>query len=95
MDQLDDQELSAAVAHEMGHLLGAGMIHSVASLRGYDAELDVEKRADAMGVELLKSRGIGANAMVRMLTKVECSRSLPEEYRLAIHSRILAIAARS
>jgi predicted Zn-dependent protease len=95
MDQLDDQELSAAVAHEMGHLLGVGAIHSIASLRGDLAKLDVEKRADAIGVELLKSRGIGAGAMVRMLTKVECSSSLPVECRAAIHSRILAVAAGS
>src|SRR5436190_18571137 len=48
MDCLSDAELSAAVAHEMGHLLADGRVPgAVASLRGCDATLDVEGRADA------------------------------------------------
>ena len=38
MDQLDDSEIQAAVAHELGHLLGDGRVNAVASLRGGTGE---------------------------------------------------------
>ena len=72
VDLLNDQELAAAVAHEMGHLLHDGHLHTVVSLRGCCVSPDVEARADAIGVRLLAGRGIGPGAMVSMLTKV-CS----------------------
>jgi Zn-dependent protease with chaperone function len=93
MDHLDDQELSAVIAHEMGHLLGAGHIHTLASLKGCTGQFDVEKRADAIGVQILNARGIPPSAMIRMLTKVAASDSLPPPVRAAINSRITLLAA--
>jgi hypothetical protein len=85
---LDDAELTAAVAHELGHLLGDGHLHAVVSLNGTRANLDLEERADAFGVELLRSRRLPTAPMRGMLTKLASSRSLPPECVPAIEHRI-------
>jgi predicted Zn-dependent protease len=71
MDLLNDDELAAAIAHELGHLINDGHLHTVVSLRGYCRTPDAEARADATGVELLRSRGINPGSMDRMLRKIE------------------------
>jgi len=88
VDLLNDQELAAAIAHEMGHLLNDGHLHAVASLRGCCVSPDAEARADATGMELLRSRGISANAMVTMLQKVRASLPAPSSCQHAITARI-------
>ena len=70
VDLLNDQELAAAAAHEMGHLLNDGHLHTVVSLRGCCVSPDAEARADAIGVRLLAARGVGRAAMISMLNKV-------------------------
>jgi Zn-dependent protease with chaperone function len=70
---LDDDELAAAVAHEMGHLLEETHAPAVASLDGAGATADPEFRADAAGARLLARTGVPAAAMARMLEKVAAS----------------------
>ena len=87
VDQLTDQELSAVVAHELGHLLSDGRLHSTVSLRGYPSSYDREVRADAAGIRLLQAAGIPPRAMVTMLQKVAGSIDLPQ-VKLAVARRI-------
>jgi Zn-dependent protease with chaperone function len=93
MDHLDDQELRAVIAHELGHLLTDGHLQTVACLKGCCVNPDAEVRADAAGVVLLKTQGISADAMARMLAKVERYGSLPASCRSAMERRIALLSA--
>jgi len=70
VESLDERELSAAIAHELGHLLNDGHLRTVASLRGCCVSPDAEARADATGVEVLRRSGLDPAAMRSMLGKV-------------------------
>ena len=87
VDILNDQELAAALAHEMGHLLNDGRLHSVVSLRGC-ASTDVEVRADAAGAQLLSQCGLSQSLMPQMLRKVNSSDSLAPTCHAALAQRI-------
>lgn len=90
LDRVDDHELAAALAHEMGHLLGDGCGGGqiVVSLRGFNGELDMEQTADLIGVELLRRQAIPGRSMITMLKKVCASGTLSEASRLALDRRI-------
>lgn len=88
VDRLSDRELAAAIAHEMGHLLNDGHLHTVVSLRGCCVSPDAEARADAIGVRLLASRGIGCDAMISMLNKVRASPGLSPSCQEGIGHRV-------
>lgn len=75
-DVLDDDELRAALAHEVGHLLDAGDIPGEAAAlagqasgRRHDAS-GIEARADALACGLLRARGAPLDALPRMLRTV-------------------------
>ena len=58
VDLLDDSELQAALAHELGHLLDRGDLPSLpAALLGDNRVEDPELRADQIGCRLLAVRG--------------------------------------
>jgi Zn-dependent protease with chaperone function len=95
IDHLDDAELQAAVAHELGHLLSDGHVHTVASLRGCCVDPDREVRADATGAALLQSQGLQSTAMISLLQKVAKYGSLPPACCLAIKHRISILAVRT
>jgi Zn-dependent protease with chaperone function len=82
---LNDDELTAAVAHELGHLQARD--HQLASLRGPAAD-DVEARADALGCEIMKSRGISPEVLARALAKVRDAYDTPAQCRDALTRRI-------
>jgi Zn-dependent protease with chaperone function len=94
MDMLDDDELTAAIAHEMGHLLSDGRLHTIAALQGYAMDGDRESRADAAGTALLQARGLGPVVMIHMLQKVEASPLVPSQYKLALQQRIAILSHR-
>jgi Zn-dependent protease with chaperone function len=93
LDLLDDDELAAALAHEMGHL-------SVGPATGYaaladeaDAEpaagtADVETTADAAGCDLLRASGLSLAALARALAKVRDAPQTPAACRPALSRRI-------
>jgi predicted Zn-dependent protease len=89
---LDDDELAAALAHEVGHLLADGHLRTAAALRGappHDAPgLDVESRADAAGCGLLTASGCAPGAMSRMLEKVAAAPGASKSARASLKSRI-------
>lgn len=93
VDLLNEQELTAALAHEMGHLLNDGHMHSVVSLRGCDAGLDIEAGADATGAQLLAQRDLAPALMIHMLEKVQTSPSLNSDCRRALLRRIELLRA--
>lgn len=67
LERMDDAEVAAAVAHEIGHLLNDGHLNRPVGLKGCDAAEDEEAAADRTGVELLNRCGIEGAAMRRML----------------------------
>lgn len=88
VDLLTDQELAAAIAHEMGHLLNDGHLHTFVSLRGCCVNPDIEARADSIGVRLLAQHGIGRSVMISMLNKVRSSPGMPSLCQQRIGQRI-------
>jgi len=85
---MDDAELQAVVAHEMGHVLAASS-RMQAGLRGCPIGLEAEVEADRVGRDLVKRNGGNPSAMLRMLRKVAasvpadsaCERGLRERIR--------------
>lgn len=109
VDRLNDAELSAAIAHEMGHLLDGGKLRMIgkdsdssdrADVLGSDrmksegCDVDREVRADAAGVRLLRADGIPPLAMLSMLKKVEMCSVLTPPGRLAIERRLQLLSGR-
>ena len=79
IDRLDDEELAAVLAHELGHLLDSGHLpvstagldeRAPLGLRGAAGADEAEARADRIGCALLARRGIRCEAMARMLADV-------------------------
>ena len=97
VELLNDEELAAAIGHELGHLLGDGQLQQrggVASLRGcrgcregFGAEAD----ADARGADLLTAAGLHPRAMSSMLRKVCDAGDLDPSCVAAIERRIRLI----
>lgn len=93
IDRLDNAELAAVIAHELGHLLSDGQLQTIASLKGCCIDPDREVRADAAGVALLRMQGLSADTMIHMLRKVEKYGSLPPNCRLAMEHRIALLSS--
>jgi hypothetical protein len=91
VDRLDDAEIAAAVAHELGHLLRHGHARNVVSLSGVDAAACEESAADALGVGLLIAHRVPADAMARMLATVAVSPGLSPACRRSLRQRIDAL----
>jgi hypothetical protein len=73
VDLVDDDELAAAIAHELGHLQADGAWQGpLAALEG-SAGPDVEARADELGCRLLAWHGIPPAASVRLVEKLGAS----------------------
>ncbi|HET6247502.1 MAG TPA: M48 family metalloprotease [Tepidisphaeraceae bacterium] len=85
---LDDDEIAAALAHEMGHLT-----QTDASPNGMRFSLggpmrDIEQRADAEALVLLDRGGVPVRAMAHTLQKLHDSRAVSNETRYALAARI-------
>ena len=95
VDLLDDDELAAVLAHELGHLLDRGDLPAPpAALLGGAGGDDPELRADRIGCRLLADRGTNTDAMARMLTKV-AARCCGDGFRqrmVAAHAACVASA---
>jgi Zn-dependent protease with chaperone function len=93
VDLMDDAELAAVVAHELGHLLEDGHLGAVTSLRGCAEGMDTESRADLRGRELLMVSGLPPKAMVRALAKVHATPGVPASCRAELAKRIERLQA--
>ena len=87
VDALDDAALSAAIAHEIAHVQNHRQSTRVTSLRGSDARLAEEVRADRLGVHLLQAAGIPDDAMATMLDRVRCDPALPPHVQADLRHR--------
>ena len=88
MKAATDDELAAAIAHEMGHLLARRSYPTVFALAGGSDPHDMEAQADAIGCFLLRVKGVCPSAMGSLLEKVKQSPLTPEPARLSIARRI-------
>jgi predicted Zn-dependent protease len=99
IDRVTDEELSAAVAHELGHLLADGHLvgESVSLLAGGQESTgseDSEVTADAVGIDLLEAARLPQQAMVTLLQKVRAQHSDTPTTTCALDRRISAAALR-
>lgn len=68
VELLDDEELAAALAHELGHLLDGGHLDGLpAALAGASRGAGEEARADLLGCALLARAGTRPAALPAML----------------------------
>ena len=93
---LTDDELLAALAHEVGHLApnaDGSALHGLSGNVTRQAKRDVEALADAAGVQLLSRCGVAPTAMVAMLQKVATNEQPTSQTRHALDRRILRLQA--
>lgn len=89
VDLATDDELAAAIAHEMGHLLADRGPPALVALAGRSAcDAGCEERADAMGCLLLRVKGRPPASMATLLRKVEASPQTDPRLRPLIERRI-------
>jgi predicted Zn-dependent protease len=99
MDRLTDDELAAALSHEIGHLLDDGNLRSMVALRGLGpiggagAGADHEVQADTFGCGLLESAGIPRAAMISMLEKVRAAHGDDPYLREGLDQRLIRLHA--
>ena len=84
---LDDDEISAVLAHELGHLAHADSADQTRFSLGGTRTED-EQRADAVGIMLLRASGIAPTSLARALAKVRDARQTEPELKEAITARI-------
>jgi hypothetical protein len=97
LEIVNDTELAAAVAHELGHLAAEGHAPPPAGVdgQGRDAALEAECAADAHAVELLRSRDRDPAAVRCMLEKLRADPRLPADRHRALDVRIRRLGGRS
>lgn len=93
MTAATDEEVAAAIAHEMGHLLARRSYPTVFALAGGSDSHDIEAQADAIGCFLLRVKGGCPSAMGRLLQKVKDSSLTPAPVRLSLAHRIELLRA--
>lgn len=94
VDRLDREELAAAIAHELGHVLGAREPAARSALSGRSGMPDdAEARADRFATRLLARAGYAPEAMARTLTKVMHSPGMTPACRARLAKRIALLAA--
>ena len=95
-DMLDDAELSAALAHEIGHLRKDGARDGqAAALTHAEQGESVERVADREGCALLRRTGLPVEAMPRMLAKVASALQEPHDFDERIQAALEACATAS
>jgi predicted Zn-dependent protease len=92
---LDEQELVAVVAHELGHLLEDNHAQVISALQGCERDLDAESRADRIGIELMRAQGFSPSAMPRMLRRVIASHCWSPECERKLQLRLEALTRTS
>jgi Peptidase family M48 len=88
IDLVNDDELAAAMAHELGHLLAQGQTHRPTSLNGCATAADEELQADLLAIDLLRAADVPSDAMASLLCKVARSPGLLPTCQQGLHQRI-------
>ena len=87
IDSLDDAALSAAIAHEIAHVVHHKHANEVTGLRGNESRLAEEIQADRLGVQLLQAARIPGDAMAKMLERVLRDGDLPPQVQADLRHR--------
>ena len=93
LELVDDQELAAAIAHEVGHLLADGHLPHHAALAGCQSDPDAETEADLVARELLRSGGLQHHALAGLLRKIASHPRTTPACRQQLNRRIARLAA--
>jgi Zn-dependent protease with chaperone function len=93
VDLLSDDELAAALAHEMGHLIDDGWLRSPVALSGHPATADCEMRADDVACALLRGAGLGEQTLARTLRRVSGTLEGSDPCRPLLAARIARLEA--
>jgi predicted Zn-dependent protease len=91
----DEEQLAAAVAHELGHLVDGHHLSTRAALRGAAAGDDAEQRADVFATALLAAHHLPETAMARLLCVVRAAARLPADQVAQLDARIRRLAQRN
>jgi predicted Zn-dependent protease len=103
VERLDEDELAAAIAHELGHIFsgrpeaatrdGATSAIATSALSGRSGSPDdAETRADRFATRLLARAGYAPSAMARTLTKVMQGPGMTPACRARLANRIALLA---
>lgn len=103
LDACTDQQVAAAIAHEVGHLLNDGHLKTRQGVQGLggnaphahdhnNSNNDIEIEADAMGCRLLSAAQLDPQAMASLLQTVR-EQSPVAKVKAAMSRRIAAISA--
>jgi hypothetical protein len=85
---MSDDEVTAVVGHEVGHLLTDGHTSAPTALTGRPAGGDKESDADAASVKLLTAMNLPPTAMRTALEKVHATLPADSPMRSALTARI-------
>jgi predicted Zn-dependent protease len=88
VDLVDDAELTAAIAHEIGHLSSDNGALPLAALGGGESASADEIRADAAARELVARAGLREDSVARLLEKLARDERLPITCRRDIVRRL-------
>ena len=87
VELLEPQEISAVIAHELGHLRRRPLSGNASALLGKPPHLDDESRADEFAAELLHQSGIAPHALAAALRKVQSTAQLSDPQRESLARR--------
>jgi predicted Zn-dependent protease len=89
VERLDEDELAAAIAHELGHIIEGRPRGAASALSGRSGSPDdAEARADRFATRLLARAGYDPSAMSRTLTKVMNTPGMTPACRARLADRI-------
>lgn len=89
---LNDDELTAAIAHEMGHMAADGHLPGHFDLNGASRDLSGEYLADEIGCQILTAAGLPRSAMASMLQKINAAPATPASQRPEIAQRLARLS---
>ena len=86
-EHLNDDEMAAAIAHELGHLINSKVVQCPYGLGNAHETLGIEFAADLTGSRVLADHGIAPKNLVLVLQLLYRSSSI-ESLRKSLHQRI-------
>ena len=95
---LTDDELAAAIAHEMGHLINSNAVQCPYALGRNGEKLGIEAGADLTGSRVLAAHGISPQCLIRVLQLLyrrSSNVSLRNSLQLRIQALLSAISSGS
>jgi len=93
VEMLEPQELTAVLAHELGHLCNNRVFGGTSALIGKATHLDDESRADEFACDLLRRSGFAPHDLASALQKVRAAAGLSDQQRQSLLDRIRRITS--